>query len=114
MVVSSSKTLVDKPRGEIIELAVRELAEFFPIVREAKMTKATVIKEVHATFSPAPGSDAFRSIAQQPMAAPVSRWRLDGNRLAFDHGRRRAQRLRRGGGAERATIPRSRICRRRA
>jgi zeta-carotene desaturase len=60
LVVSSSKTLVDKPRGEIIDLAVRELAEFFPTVRDAKLTKATVVKEVHATFSPAPGSDAFR------------------------------------------------------
>ena len=60
LVVSSSKTLVDKPRGEIIDLAIRELAEFFPVVREAKLTKATVIKEIHATFSPAPGSDALR------------------------------------------------------
>jgi zeta-carotene desaturase len=60
LVVSSSKTLVDKPRGEIIDLAVRELAEFFPAVRDSKLTKATVIKEVHATFSPSPGSDAFR------------------------------------------------------
>ncbi len=32
----------------------------FPAVREAKLTKATVVKEIHATFSPAPGSDAFR------------------------------------------------------
>ncbi len=60
LVVSASKTLVEKPRGEIIELAVRELAEYFPAVREAKLTKATVIKEVHATFSPVPGSDAYR------------------------------------------------------
>jgi zeta-carotene desaturase len=60
LVVSSSKTLVDKPRGEIIDLAVRELAEFFPNVRDAKLLKATVIKEIHATFSPSPGSDAFR------------------------------------------------------
>jgi squalene-associated FAD-dependent desaturase len=60
LVVSSSKTLVDKPRGEIIDLAVRELAEFFPAVRDAKLTKATVIKEIHASFSPSPGSDAFR------------------------------------------------------
>jgi zeta-carotene desaturase len=66
LVVSSSKTLVDKPRGEIIELAVRELGEFFPTVREAKLTKATVIKEVHATFSPKPGSDAFRPSNQSP------------------------------------------------
>ncbi len=60
LVVSSSKTLVDKPRQEIIDLAVRELAEFFPSAREARLTKATVVKELHATFSPAPGSDAFR------------------------------------------------------
>jgi zeta-carotene desaturase len=60
LVVSSSKTLVEKSRAEIIEMAVRELAEFFPVVREATLTKATVIKEVHATFSPLPGSDAFR------------------------------------------------------
>jgi zeta-carotene desaturase len=60
LVVSSSKTLVDKSRNEIIDLAMRELAEFFPAVREAKLTKATVIKEVHATFSPTPGSDAYR------------------------------------------------------
>ncbi len=66
LVVSSSKTLVDKPRGEIIELAVRELGEFFPIVREAKLTKATVIKEVHATFSPGAGSDAFRPSNSSP------------------------------------------------
>jgi len=60
LVVSASKSLVDKSRGEIIELAMRELAEFFPAVREAKLTKSTVIKEVHATFSPVPGSDAYR------------------------------------------------------
>jgi len=60
LVVSSSKALVDKPRQEIIDMAVRELAEFFPSVREARLTKATVVKEVHATFSPAPGSDALR------------------------------------------------------
>ena len=66
LVVSSSKTLVDKPRQEIIDLAVRELAEFFPIVREATLTKATVVKEIHATFAPSPGSDAFRPSHTSP------------------------------------------------
>src|ERR1035437_5870545 len=60
LVVSASKTLVEKSRAEIIDMAVRELGEFFPVAREATLTKATVIKEVHATFSPSPGSDAFR------------------------------------------------------
>ncbi len=75
LVVSSSKTLVDKPRQEIIELAVRELAEFFPVAREAKLTKATVVKEIHATFSPAPGSDAFRA----PHVSPWPRLFLAGD-----------------------------------
>jgi zeta-carotene desaturase len=66
LVVSSSRTLVDKSRSEIIEMAVKEMGEFFPIVREAKLTKATVIKEVHATFSPMPGSDAFRPSNRSP------------------------------------------------
>jgi squalene-associated FAD-dependent desaturase len=66
LVVSSSKTLVERSRAEIIELAVRELGEFLPAVREAKLTKATVIKEVHATFSPAPGSDAYRPAHVSP------------------------------------------------
>jgi len=66
LVVSSSKTLVDKSRNEIIDLAMRELAEFFPAVKEAKLTKATVIKEVHATFSPTPGSDAYRPSHTSP------------------------------------------------
>ncbi len=66
LVVSSSKTLVDKPRQEIIDLAMRELAEFFPTVREAKLTKATVVKEIHATFAPSPGSDVFRAPHKSP------------------------------------------------
>ena len=45
---------------------MRELAEFFPVVREAKLTKATVVKEIHATFSPTPGSDAFRAPHRSP------------------------------------------------
>ena len=77
LVVSSSKALVEKPRQEIIDLAVRELAEFFPAVREAKLTKATVVKEIHATFAPSPGSDAFRAAAQQPLATTSSGRRLD-------------------------------------
>ena len=60
LVVSSSKVLVDKPRNEIIDLAMGQLAEFFPGVRNATLKKATVIKEVNATFSPAPGNDKFR------------------------------------------------------
>jgi squalene-associated FAD-dependent desaturase len=60
LVVSSSKTLVEKSRAEIIELAVAELREFFPGARDAILVKSTVIKEIHATYSPQPGVDAYR------------------------------------------------------
>jgi squalene-associated FAD-dependent desaturase len=64
LVISASKTLLDKPRQEIIDLGVRELAEFFPEVKQAKLVKATVVKEVHATYSPLPGSEANRPAAE--------------------------------------------------
>jgi squalene-associated FAD-dependent desaturase len=60
LVVSASQKLVDKSRGEIIDLAVAELCEFFPQARDAKLVKSTVIKEVHATYSPLPGADDYR------------------------------------------------------
>ena len=60
LVVSSSKTLVDKSRQEIIDLAIRELSEFFPDVAKATLVKSTVIKEIYATYSPKPGVDEYR------------------------------------------------------
>jgi squalene-associated FAD-dependent desaturase len=60
LVVSSSKTLVEKSRPEIIELSLGELTDFFPEVRNSKLMKATVIKEVNATYSPKPGVDQYR------------------------------------------------------
>ena len=60
LVVSSSKSLVEKSKSEIIDLALKELQEFFPAARNAKLLKSTVIKEVNATFSACPGVDDFR------------------------------------------------------
>jgi zeta-carotene desaturase len=60
LVVSASRTLLDMPRREVIALALGELAEFFPAVREATLVKAHVVKEVRATFSAAPGTEQFR------------------------------------------------------
>jgi squalene-associated FAD-dependent desaturase len=63
VVVSASRTLLETPRNEVIDLALRELAEFFPIVKEARLEKAQVIKEVRATFSARPGMEALRPLA---------------------------------------------------
>jgi zeta-carotene desaturase len=67
VVVSASRSLLETPRGEIIDLAVRELAEFFPAVREARLEKAQVIKEVRATFSAHPGMEALRPRPATPL-----------------------------------------------
>jgi squalene-associated FAD-dependent desaturase len=64
LVVSSSKSLVNKPKTEIIDLALKELREFFPGARDANLLKSTVIKEVHATYSAQPGVDLFRPHAE--------------------------------------------------
>ncbi|MGA3090877.1 MAG: hydroxysqualene dehydroxylase HpnE [Terriglobales bacterium] len=60
LVVSSSKSLVEKGKTEIVDLAVAELREFFPAAREAKLVKSTVVKELNATYSPRPGIDRYR------------------------------------------------------
>ena len=60
LVVSCSRSLVEKSKTEIVDLAVKEAQEFFPGAREAKLLKSTVIKEVHATYSPRPGIDQYR------------------------------------------------------
>lgn len=66
LVVSSSKALVEMPRQEIINLALRELNEFFPAARTARLIKATVVKEVNATYSPLPRSDDYRPSSASP------------------------------------------------
>lgn len=60
LVISASYELVARTRQEIIDLCVKEVQEVLPLAREAQLRKVTVVKEVHATFSPEVGSDAWR------------------------------------------------------
>jgi len=60
LVVSCSRSLVEKSKTEIVDMAVKEAQEFFPAAREAKLLKSTVIKEINATYSPRPGIDQYR------------------------------------------------------
>jgi zeta-carotene desaturase len=63
LVVSASRSLVDMSRADVIALAARELAEFFPRASEAKIEKAHVVKEVRATFSAKPGLEQVRPLS---------------------------------------------------
>ena len=60
LVISASKMLTPMSRQQIIDLALRELALFFPRLQEAVLLKAAVVKEVRATYSVRPGLDAVR------------------------------------------------------
>lgn len=64
LVVSASKSLVPMDRQAIIDLALRELALFFPAMRDARLLKAAVVKEVRATYSIVPGLDQLRPGAE--------------------------------------------------
>jgi len=60
LVISASYDLVPRSRQEIIDMCRKELEDVLPAARKAQLVKATVIKEVNATFSPEPGVDRWR------------------------------------------------------
>ena len=66
LVISVSRSFAALSREEAIAQAVKELAEFFPAVAEAKLEKAALVKEVRATFGVPPGIDAARPTSVSP------------------------------------------------
>jgi zeta-carotene desaturase len=62
VVVSASRQLTQMAREEVIRLALKELAEFFPAVKEAKLERAHVVKEMRATFSAKIGLELKRPV----------------------------------------------------
>jgi zeta-carotene desaturase len=59
-VVSAARGLVEMSRERVISLAVNELGDYFAPARAARLERAHVVKELHATFSPRPGLEAHR------------------------------------------------------
>jgi squalene-associated FAD-dependent desaturase len=66
LVISATRAFAALSREAAIELSLRELAEFFPIVKEAKLLKVALVKEVRATFGVPPRIDAARPSAVSP------------------------------------------------
>ena len=64
LVISAARSVLRMSQPEIVALALRELASFFPAVREANLLKSVVTKEVRATFTVPPGVDARRPAAR--------------------------------------------------
>jgi len=63
LVISASRTLTEMSRADVIELALKELKEFFPRVSGATLERAHVVKEVRAVFSAAPGLEDYRPVS---------------------------------------------------
>jgi squalene-associated FAD-dependent desaturase len=68
LVISASYGLASRSRQEIIAMCLAELRGVLPATREAALVKGTVVKEMSATFSPAPGSDRWRPAQKSPLA----------------------------------------------
>jgi zeta-carotene desaturase len=60
LVVSATRAFAALPREAAIQQALSELAEFFPRVKDAKLEKVALVKEMHATFGVPPGIDSAR------------------------------------------------------
>ncbi len=63
LVVSASRSLTDMPRQDVIDLALKELQEFFPGVADAQLERAHVVKEVRALLSAAPNLEQRRPLS---------------------------------------------------
>jgi uncharacterized protein with NAD-binding domain and iron-sulfur cluster len=67
LVISASYSLAGRSRQDIIAMCLEELRGVLPATREAALVKGTVVKEMSATFSPAPGSDRWRPLQKSPL-----------------------------------------------
>ena len=74
----ASRKFAALERQQAIDQALSELAEFFPAIKEAKLEKAALIKEVRATFGVPPGIDSVRP----PSASPWPNCLLAGDWVA--------------------------------
>jgi len=80
LVISASHPELHLSREQILAAALKELALFFPQVREANLLKSAVLKEARATFSVTPNLDAHRP----PQTTPYPNLYLAGDYTATD------------------------------
>ncbi len=80
LVVSHSLEMVNMSRQQVIDLAIRELLQYFPAMHGAQVLKTAVVKEINATFRVPPGIDQFRprSIGPWPRTYLAGDWTATG------------------------------------
>ncbi len=68
VVISASRNLAGRPRQDVIEQIVSELAEIWPAARGARLLHARMVSEQAAVFSVRPGIDRLRPPQQTAIA----------------------------------------------
>ncbi|MEE9284566.1 MAG: hydroxysqualene dehydroxylase HpnE [Dehalococcoidia bacterium] len=64
--LSGAHKFIDMPKDELYRLVTSELQRAIPQAREASVTRFIVMRERYATFSPRPGSAAYRLPTRTP------------------------------------------------
>jgi squalene-associated FAD-dependent desaturase len=59
-VISGASELAELPNEELLTMVIGDLHAMVPAARSARLVRALVLKEKHATFAPDPASDAAR------------------------------------------------------
>jgi squalene-associated FAD-dependent desaturase len=67
VVLSGAHDHIQRPKEELLAVAIKELRELLPESRQAKVVHSLVIKERFATFSPSVGVDELRPCATTPI-----------------------------------------------
>lgn len=68
VVISASRDVVERSQDETIQQVVAELAEIWPVVRDARLLHARLVTEHRAVVSMRPGVERLRPPQQSPIA----------------------------------------------
>jgi hydroxysqualene dehydroxylase len=66
-VISGARRLMDRSNDELLDVVLTDLKAMIPAASDARLTKALVLKEKHATMAPSPESFALRPTARTPI-----------------------------------------------
>jgi squalene-associated FAD-dependent desaturase len=67
-VISGARKFVDRSNDELAAMVMKDLRAMIPAARDARVLKAIVIKEKHATIAPDPFSDRSRPATVTPIS----------------------------------------------
>jgi uncharacterized protein with NAD-binding domain and iron-sulfur cluster len=77
-VISAARAWVSVPKDEALRQFEEQVRSLFTSAREAKLLRGVIVIEKRATFSPLPGTDAFRP-SQAPPAGGIENLYLAGD-----------------------------------